>query len=68
MTQKILIIDPSWDEAKITSVVTQHGCCAHFLALPMSLTGIAESQGWAIPCVFEENVDTGEITSWWAAQ
>lgn len=64
MIQKILIAHPSWNEQQINERVIENGCCAYFVSIPMGMTGVAEQQGWVIPCVVSEDVDTSEIVSW----
>jgi hypothetical protein len=68
MTQKILIADPSWSASKVEEVTSLHGCCAYFLGLPQSLSGLAESQGWSVPCVIVEDIEASEIVSWTPVQ
>jgi len=61
MTQKILIAHPSWTEQQISESIATNGCCAYFVGVPMSLTGISQSQGWSIPCVITEDIETSDI-------
>jgi hypothetical protein len=64
MTQRILIVDPSWNASKAEEIANLHDCCAYLLRVPQSLSGLAESQGWSVPCVIVEDIEASEITSW----
>lgn len=64
MTQKILIADPSWTVNQAQTIASQQSCCAYVSGIPMSSSGIAEMQGWTVPCVIVEDLETLEIVSW----
>lgn len=60
---KHLIVVAGTPDADATALAIANGCVGYYQGIPPVWQGLAEEQGWSLPCVVTED-EAGDVTSW----
>jgi hypothetical protein len=60
---KQLIVVAGTPDAEATALAVENGCVGYYQGIPPVWRGIAEEQGWSLPCVVTESED-GSVIAW----
>lgn len=63
-TQKLAIVAVGTPPADAVALAETYACGGYYTGLPEVWSTQAAAEGWTLPCVVTQNLETGEIVAW----